>query len=63
MDGSESEIPINTLLWTLAQGDITKLEDVEKMDVRTCYNWYYNMRVTELNEMISAIKRLREAKE
>jgi hypothetical protein len=63
MDGSESEIPINTLLWTLAQGAITKLEDVENMDVRTCYNWYYNMRVTELNEMIPAIKRLREAKE
>jgi len=42
---------INPIIFKLSEGDISKIEIIENLDVKLCYEWYYLIRVKELNEM------------
>ncbi len=58
-----SEIDIELILWVLSKNDIAKVHAIENMEITKCYNWYYNLRVKELNELIGSYEQLKKAKE
>jgi hypothetical protein len=51
------------VLFNLCDGDISKVKEIENLDVELCYDWYYILRVKELNELrlrIAEWKRIKE---
>lgn len=42
---------VDPLLFKLSEGDISKTNLINQLDVEYCYNWYYLIKVRELNEM------------
>lgn len=54
---------IDPILFKLAETDISKIEMINDIDVDYCYQWYYLIKVRELNEMkmkIAEWKRIKE---
>ncbi|MCS7054459.1 MAG: hypothetical protein NZM09_12120 [Ignavibacterium sp.] len=45
------EIKVDLLLFKLSGGDISKTALIEKLDAEFCFDWYYMLRVKEINEM------------
>jgi len=39
------------VLFRLSEGDISKIREIENLDVQMFYDWYYMLRVKELNEL------------
>jgi hypothetical protein len=51
-----------SILYKLTGGDISKTILVENICVETCYDWYYLIRVKELNQMKLRIAEQNEVK-
>jgi len=39
------------VLYKLSDVDISKIKEIEKIEVELCYDWYYILKVRELNEL------------
>lgn len=46
-----ASIDIDPLLFKLSEGDISKTHLINDLEVEYCYDWYYLIKVRELNEM------------
>lgn len=46
-----AQVDIDPLLFKLSEGDISKIDLINELDVEYCYDWYYLIKVRELNEM------------
>ena len=44
-------VNIDPLLFKLSEGDIAKTNLISELDIEYCYDWYYLIKVRELNEM------------
>lgn len=56
-------VDIDPLLFKLSDADICKTTIISNMDIKTCYDWYYLLKVRELNDMrmrIAEWKRIKE---
>jgi hypothetical protein len=42
---------IDLVLFKLSEGDMSKAKIIENIPVEDCYNWFYLLRVRELNDM------------
>lgn len=49
-------IDFDYMLFSLADGDITKVKMIEEMEAGKVYEWYYIQKVRELNEIKSYTK-------
>ncbi|QKJ99933.1 MAG: hypothetical protein HND40_10360 [Ignavibacteriota bacterium] len=46
-----ASVDIDPLLFKLSGGDISKTNIINDLEVEYCYDWYYLIKVSELNEM------------
>lgn len=46
-----AEVEIDPVVYKLSGADISKSDLVYQLDVCYCYDWYYMIKVKELNEM------------
>jgi hypothetical protein len=53
---------IDPLLFKLANYDISKITIIENLFVDQCYDWYYLIKVKELNEMKLKIAEMEKIK-
>jgi hypothetical protein len=56
-------VNVELLLFKLSDGDISKTNSINELDVEYCYDWYYLIKVCELNEMklrIAEWKKIRD---
>lgn len=53
---------INPLLFRLANYDISKVPIIENLFIDQCYEWYYLIKVRELNEMKNKIAEWKKIK-
>lgn len=47
---------VDELLFILSKGDISKKEVIENFEVMYCYEWYYLLKVKDLNELKFRVK-------
>jgi hypothetical protein len=45
------QVGIDPIAFRLSDGDISKYEEIIDLEVQLCYDWYYLIKVRELNEM------------
>lgn len=57
-----ASVDIDPLLFKLTEGDISKTNLINDLDIQFCYEWYYLIRVRELNEMRLRIAEWRRIK-
>ena len=47
---------LDYLLYKLSDGDLSKAEVIENMEMERCYDWLYLQKIRELNEMRERIE-------
>lgn len=49
-------------MFTLCGGDLSKIEIIDGTEIGKCLDWYYTIKVNELNEMKSNLAMLKKSK-
>lgn len=58
-----ASVEIDPLIFRLAEYDIWKTTIIKEMDVEYCYQWYYLVKVRELNDMRMRIAEWKKIKD